>query len=383
MAETVLASASEKQIWTDKYFEEYVRTSRFLPYMGAGYNMPIVTKYELEEEAGKTINIPLLTRLTSAGVYNNGILEGKEEALGNYNQAISIQYIRNGVIVPKSTQYKTEINLLNAARPRLKTWSAENLRDWIIKVGMSSAWSGGVNYPMVPIYDVDGNVVRVAATETEKDAWLGNNTDRILFGSALSNRSGSDHSASLLNIDNTADKLTTGVAMLAKEMAENANPHIRPFQVDDAEGREYYVMFCGSRSFRDLQNDTAMIAANRDARAREAMGMNRNPLFQDGDLIYEGIIFRKVPEITSILTTSSAFSTAGAGGISVEPNFLCGAQAAAVVWGQQPTPITDLLPDYRFRPGVAIEELRGVEKLVFNNVQQGMVTVYTAGVASA
>ena len=90
--------------------------------------------------------------------------------------------------------------------------------------------------------------------------------------------------------------------MLAKELAENADPHIRPFQVDDPEAREYFVCFLGSRAFRDLQNDSAMIAANRDARAREAMGMDRNPLFQDGDLIYEGIIFRKVPEITQILT---------------------------------------------------------------------------------
>jgi N4-gp56 family major capsid protein len=382
MAETVLATGNEKQIWIDKFFEEYVRTSRFLPYMGAGYNMPIVTKYELEQEAGKTINIPLLTRLKAQGVYNNGILEGKEEAMGNYNMPISIQWIRNAVTVPKSTQYKTEINLLNAARPLLRTWSAENLRDWIIKVGMSSAWASGANYPMVQILDDDGNVVRAAADEGQKDTWLGNNLDRILFGNALANTSGTDHSASLANIT-TAMKMSTGIAMLAKELAVLANPHIRPFQVEDSEAREYFVMFLGQRAMRDLQNDTAMIAANRDARAREAMGMDRNPLFQDGDLIYDGIIFRCVPEITTILTTSSAFATASSTGTPIEPCFLCGAQAAAIAWGEQPTPVTDLLPDYRFRPGVAIQELRGVEKLVFNNVQQGMVTVYVAGSASA
>ncbi len=381
MTETVLLSANEKQIWDSKYFEEYVRTSRFLPYMGAGYSMPIVTKYELEQEAGKTINIPLLTRLKSAGVYNNGILEGKEEALGNYNMPVSIQWIRNGVTVPKSTQYKTEINLLNAARPRLKTWSAENLRDWIIKM-MSAFWYNGANYPAVAVYDVDGNTVRAAAGSTEKNAHLTANADRTLFGNALGNTVAGNFASSLSNVTSSM-KMSTGIAMLAKELAENADPHIRPFQVDDSEAREYFVCFLGSRAFRDLQNDSAMIAANRDARAREAMGMDRNPLFQDGDLIYEGIIFRKVPEITQILTKSSAFATAGGSSISVEPGFLCGAQALAVAWGQQPTAITNLLPDYRFRPGVATEELRGVEKLVFNNVQQGMVNFYTAGVASA
>lgn len=381
MAETILASGNEKQIWITKYFEEYVRLSRLLSWMGAGYDMPIVTKYELQEESGKTINIPLITRLKSAGVYNDGVLEGKEEQLGNYNMPVSVQWVRNGVKVPKSTQYKTEINLLNAARPRLKTWSAENLRDWLIKM-LSAAWDTGVNYPMVPILDVDGNTVRAAATEANKDAWLLTNLDRVLFGNAVANTSGNDHSASLANIT-TAMKMSTPIAALAKELAQLADPHIRPIRVDDNEGREYFVALCGQRSFRDLSQDTAMVAANRDARAREGDAMDKNPLFQAGDLIWNGIIFREVPEITQILTKSTAFATAGSTSNPIEPVFFCGAQAATVAWGQQPTPITDLLPDYRFRPGVAIEELRGVEKLVFNNVQLGMVTVYVAGSASA
>jgi hypothetical protein len=382
MAETILASGSVKQIWIDKYFEEYVRVSRFLPYMGAGYNMPIVTKYELEQEAGKTINIPLLLRLKSQGVYNNGILAGKEDAIGNYNQPISVQYVRNAVTVPASTQYQTEINLLNAARPLLRTWSAENLRDWIIKVGMSSAIDANVGYPLVQIIDVDGNVIRPAATPTQKNNWLTANNDRILFGNAISNTVAGNFASSLASVT-TAMKMTVNIAMLAKELAQLADPHIRPFQVDDSEGREYFVMFLGQRSFRDLQNDTAMIAANRDARAREGNSMNKNPLFQDGDLLYDGIIFRQVPEITTILTKSAVLATAGATSNPVEPYFLCGAQAACIAWGQQPTPITDLLPDYRFRPGVAIQELRGVEKLFFNNVQQGMVSGFVAGSVSA
>ena len=67
-------------------------------------------------------------------------------------------------------------------------------------------------------------------------------------------------------------------------MAKLADPHIRPFKIDD--GREFFVMFIGSRAMRDLTQDATMINANRDARARESGGMNSNPLFQDGDLIY-------------------------------------------------------------------------------------------------
>ncbi len=33
MAEVQLASASEKQVWSQSYFKEYVRNTRFMPYM--------------------------------------------------------------------------------------------------------------------------------------------------------------------------------------------------------------------------------------------------------------------------------------------------------------------------------------------------------------
>ncbi len=38
----------------------------------------------------------------------------------------------------------------------------------------------------------------------------------------------------------------------------------------------------------------------------------------------------------------------------------------------------DMDKDYKFRPGVAIEELLGVKKLAYNGVQQGIVTIFVA-----
>jgi hypothetical protein len=99
--------------------------------------------------------------------------------------------------------------------------------------------------------------------------------------------------------------------------------------------------------------------------------MDKNPLFQDGDLMYDGILFREVPEIPHI-------TNAGASGTTdIEPNFLCGQEALAIAWGQTPSPKTET-NDYGFRPGVAIEELRGVKKLAFNGKQNGIVTLYTS-----
>ena len=382
MAETLLSSALEKQKWSSDYLAEYVRESGFLPYMGRKSSSIIMTKYELASENGKTINIPLVTKLTAAGVRGSGVLDGKEEQLGNYNCAVSVDWIRNAVKVPKSTQYKTEIDLLNAGRDMLKLWSSDTMRADLIKY-MAGPTVTTSSVPATDIVDSDGNVVVTGATAANFNTWCAANQDRILFGSALSNYSAT-HATGLGTVDSSQDKLTASVVSLAKRMAKAASPAIRPFRLED--GREYFVMFAGARSFRDLKADSVMVNANRDARAREGGGMNSNPLFQDGDLIYDGVIIRQIEEISTLITTSPIFVAAGGSSISVEPNFLCGQQAMAVAWGQEPTPVTDTRGDYQFRPGVAIEELRGISKLHFAtgsssaSKQHGMVTVYTSGV---
>jgi hypothetical protein len=54
-----------------------------------------------------------------------------------------------------------------------------------------------------------------------------------------------------------------------------------------------------------------------------------------------------------------------------------------MAFAQRPKPITDMTADYEAQPGVCIETIYGVEKLMNNSVQNGVVTVYTAGVADA
>lgn len=375
MSEVTLASSSQKQVWSTDYLKEYVRTSGFMPYMGKGTGSIFRIKSELQTEGGKTINIPLITRLKAAGVTGSQVLDGNEEDLGNYNAQIQVDWLRNGVRVPKSTSYLTEIDLWNAAKDNLRTWSAEKLRDALI------AALGSIVVPGADSSTQDTTVAYASATAAQRNTFGANNTDRILFGAVTTNYNATWATA-LANVDNTNDKMSSAIGSLAKRMAKLAgssststSPHIRPWTNPES-GREYYVMFCNPYAFRDLQLDTAMINANRDARAREGSSMDKNPLFQSGDLIYDGVIYREIPELTQL-----TIAGAGASSIDVAQNFLCGQSAVGIAWGQQPTPRSDMIKDYGFRPGTAIEELRGQRKISFNGVQYGMVSVFTAGVA--
>jgi hypothetical protein len=380
MAETILASASERQVWITKYFQEYVRQSRFMPYMSnSDINKGgiILTKFQYEEEAKRTINIPFIGRLKSSGTTGAMVLDGNEEELTNFNCPITIDWRRNGVRLPKSTTFRTEINLWDAAKDALRVWETEKLRDDIIHALCAA------------VVDLNGTAVPWdQATTAQQNTWLTQNPDRVLFGLLNSNLVAGNYASSIANVASAA-KCSSAMMGTAKRLAKTADPHIRPFRVEDGDGREYYVAFHGSRTFRDLKLDSNIIAANTGARAREGMGMEKNPIFQDGDLLYDGVIHREIPEIDSYcLNTNNpnggaVWTAAGSGACDLRPIFLCGGGSVGIAWGQEPTPRTDMIKDYGFRPGVAIEELLGVKKINFNGYQNGMVTIIAAAAADS
>jgi len=358
MAETILNAGLTISRWRKNYFREYTRESRFKPYMGRGNENIIVTMHELQTEAGKTIIVPFIGRLTGSGVSGSQVLEGNEEDLGSGNMPVSVDWRRNAVLVPKSEQYKTDIDLLDAAKPELKRWEAELLRADIIR-----------EFGAITVNDQAFSTIPYAtATEGQKDTWLGLNTDRIMFGAALSNTSGTDHSASLANIDTTADKANYAWVLKMKRIAKDAK--ITPYQSDQAAGQEWFVLFVGSRAFRDLEADPTIIDIDKSTRER---GIGKNPLFQGGDLLVRGVIIREEPEIP-------VYAGVGASGSDVQPSYLAGAGAIAVAWGQMPQSKSRLV-DYDFRKGVGIEELLGVKKIHESGVQRSVVTGYVSASA--
>lgn len=345
MAFTTVAAANTAELWDSNFFTQYVRSNRFKRYMGTDENSVIQLKDDLTKKSGDGITISLVTKLTGAGQTGNGLLEGNEEALGNYGHKIEVSTLRHAVAVTDNDQQFTEINLRDAGKSMLKLWAMEKLRtDIITALGSKSGTAYG------------------SASEAVKDAWLVANADRVLFGTGVG--SYTDHSADLLLVT-AGMTLSKSIVSKAKALAETANPIIRPVMYD--EDSENYVLFVGSGGFRDLKADLATVHA--DAMERGST----NPLWRDGDLMYDGVVIRKVPEITAI-------GTVGASSARVEPYYLCGAQALGVAWAQRTKSTTDVR-DYGFVKGVGIHEMRGVEKLVYDGTDHGVFTGYVGAVA--
>jgi N4-gp56 family major capsid protein len=385
MTTTSAQSGLTPQLWDDKFFTSYVRSNQFARYMGTSEYDMIQVKQDLTKKRGDSVTYALVNDLTGAGKTGSATLKGYEEAMMSRSQKVSVDLLRHAVTVHEWDEQKSAIDLRDAAKGQLRSWATKRMRNDIVNALKSI---NGVTYAYA------GNGTTTGTTEAQKDAWLVDNSDRVLFGASVSHASYTDHSADLALLTNADDKLTYSVVSLAKRLAKKASPAIRPIELNN--GEEWFVLFAGPLPFRDLKASLATIHA--DAAVRGA----QNPLFHDGDLMYDGVIIREIPEMGAAFNSTTDIGNGivgpgcletgkGYGAIDVATNFLCGAQALACAWAQRTTSRTDI-DDYGAQFGVAIQEIRGIKKLTFGKnsstdtsdlVDHGVLTLYTAAVADA
>lgn len=359
MANTTAATGLTPQQWDDKFYKEYLEENRFKREMGTSPNNIIQLKSDLTKKKGDSLTYALINRLTGAGVTGSSTLEGNEEAMESRSFKLTVDKIRNAVVVPEIEEQYSSIGLRNASKEVLKDWMMEKTRDDIITaLGMINGTAYG------------------SAAEAAKDAWLVDNSDRVLFGDAIGNGGYTDHSADLATIT-AAMTLGAAEVQLMKRIAQTASPKIRPIRTTEDE--RWYVLYVDSRCMRDLKADSTIAQANREAAARGAS----NPLFTGGDLIYDGVIIKEIPDIASL-------GGVGATSAAVSPAYFCGAQAIAVGWAKKTTTKTDER-DYGDKVGCAVEEIRGIAKITFGSgagdtddlKDHGVVTGYFGAAADA
>lgn len=381
MANTVIQDNNKLVRYTKQINREFVRENLFSPYMGTALNSIIRVRQELKQ-GGEQMNIPLVTKLRGEG-RGVGTLVGNEEAIDNYGMRLWIDWKRHAVVTKKSEQHKDSADIFGEAKPLLSDWGKELQRDHIIEAFMAlpteSAPAGLGSDDGDPV-----NGVRYEdASAGQRNAWNAANSDRVLYGSAVSNYNAT-HATALGNVDTSDDRFKRGIVGLAKRRMMNAQPSIRPFKTSD--GYEWFVAFAGTNAFRDLKADMDTIHQSAAPRS-----IANNPLYQDGDLVYDGVIIRQVPEISTFVTDVwTDLLTAGASSSRVEPVFFCGQQAMAFGWGQMAKPTFRKEDDYGFIKGVGTEMAYGVGKMFKKHPmagsdlkQWGVLTAFVSAPADA
>ena len=370
MTETVVSAAIRAKVWDTEFFKEYVRSNRFKRYMGSSENSIIQVKNDLTKKKGDAITIALVGALDADAGPNDGssTLVGFEKALPNDGHKITIGVVRDATVVNMEEEQASAIDIRDAGKVALKTLAMRYLRNSII-TALGSVQ--GVPY--------------ATATETQRDTWNTANADRILYGADASNRVAGDNSASIAVI---AAGETLNRAMVSKlkriaQDAENVNGDgIRP--VTYGEDEETFVLFAGTRAYRDLKLDLATVHSDAMARGKE------NPLFTGTTSLYwDGVVIREIPELA--VYTAVGADPDGAGALlagDIAPVYLCGAQALGVAWAQTTKSTLRKEDDYGFQHGVGFSEMRGVEKILYGQgtagaKDWGVVTGFVAAAADA
>jgi hypothetical protein len=366
MAVTTIQSNNKLIQFTRDINREFVRNNLFSPYMGEGLDAVIRLRQELKA-GGEQMNIPLVTKLQGQGV-GTGVLVGNEEKIDNYGMRLYLDWWRHAVVTTKAENQKDSADVFGIAKPLLSDRGKELLRDEIILALLALPTESAPAGLGTDVGQRINGILADGSTSAQRNTWLADNIDRVVFGNALSNGYSTTAIASVgsgLSAASGGQKLTATVVQLLKRRAELCSPKIRPYTTDD--GYEYYILFAGTYAFRDAKLDSTILNTSLYARPREGKagigGAPDQPIFQDGDLMYDGVIIRKVPEISTMVTNMSATWLSAAGSGRMEPVFLCGQQAAVVGYGQMARPTFRKEDDYGFITGAGVEMAYGVGKM--------------------
>jgi hypothetical protein len=357
MTQTVASTAVRAKQWDDGVFMEYVRESRFKRYMGSTENSIIQVQRDLTKKKGDGITFNLVGAL-DASSYNDGstTLVGNEKQMPNDGHKITVGVVRDAVVVNNMDEQASAFDIRNAARTMIKTHAAR-----LLKIATITA-----------LGSVQG-VAFASATAAQKNAWTAANSDRVIFGT-IANYNATFGTA--LDAITAGEKLTYELVGVIKRIAQGAKTAngdgIRPYRFGEDE--ETFVMFVGKNAFRDLRIDMEQKWENAQPRA------DTNPLFSGPtSILADGVVVREIPEIASITNT---------GGVRIEPVYLCGAQALGVAWAKTLRTTLRKEDDYGYQNGVGFEEIRAVDKILWNQGQStakdwGMVTGFVAAAADA
>jgi len=330
------------QAWSKEVMKEYLNHNPFYNFMGADSNSLIQTNEELTKQAGDAITVQLRSKLTGNGITGAGTLKGNEEDLIFHTQKVEVDTLRHGVVLKgEMSEKRVAFNLRNQARDALVDWACEKMKFDIIS----------------------------ALTDTS----VGRDRTRYIYGATDANWNDT-HATALANVDTATDKLSTKLISIAKRKAVlSGDRRVRPFQIKSKDGKyeEVFVLFAHPYAVRDLMEDVAFREVNTNSSVALA-----DSVFVHGQKVkgmWDGVMIVECDEMPLLAGT-------GAAGSDVAHCVLAGAQAACVAWGKK-TNYKEESDDYGHENGFAIDEIRGVEKLVFNGVDHGVVNVFVSSIA--
>ncbi|MGU3399235.1 N4-gp56 family major capsid protein [Brucellaceae bacterium D45D] len=344
------------KLWSKKLAHEVSKATAIAPLIGTSSNSIVQLKDETQKGAGDKVTFGLRRQLIGDGVTENQILEGNEEALSTYSDAIFINELAHAVRV------KNE-GTIDAQRVpfSLRQEALDGLTDWYSdRVSMMAFihWGGFT----APTINFEGRTVNLKPVHYGFNAPIAPSDNRIVRAAAAAN----DES---LTDDDVFDLTLIDKAV---EKAKLANPKIRPVRVD---GESVYVLYLHPTQVTSLRTNTSTGQWLDIQKAAYQGSRAKNPIF-DGSLgMYNSVVLREAEHVVQGVSSTGVLVP------NVRRAVLLGAQSAVTAFGMKANPNkykqVEELFDYQRELGVSAQTILGFKKTVFDGSDFGTIVIST------
>ncbi len=348
------SNALAVKLWEKILLQEALKTCWLGKFMGEGQDSIIQTKTQTSKSAGDQITVGLRMQLTGDGVAGDGTLEGNEEALVTYSDAVKIDQLRHAVrSAGKMSEQRVLFNVRNESKNGLRDWWAARIDLW------------GFN-------QLCGNTVQTDTRYTGMQAVTAPDSNHQLW-SSISGTITADESLASTDIFNLTliDRAVNRAKTLDVTTAAGLCP-IRPVMV---EGNEKYVLFLHPHQVTSLRTNTNT-GQWLDIQKAAIQGgqISKNPIYTGALAEYNGVVMHETVRVSLGVNSSSGVAVA-----STRRAVLCGAQAALMAFGQKSgqntMDWTEETFDYGNQMGVEAGMIAGLKKTRFNSLDFGSLVL--------
>lgn len=338
-----------QKAWSKKLATELQADTYVSKFTGKDTNALIQVKSELKKDAGDKITFGLRASLTGDGVGESESLEGNEETLQTYDDAVEVNELHHAVRVkPKGTisDQRVSFNARVEAKDGLKDWYSER-------------------YDQIFFNHICGY------TAQKSSKYNGNNT--ILAPSKIIRPNSRASDQALVS----GDKMSLDMVLKAKNAAMVSRGGLRRIRPLKIGGKKMFVMFIHPDQEYQLRSDAgAQGWTDIQMAALKGGDITENPIFTDALGVYNNVIFHSAEHITQ-----GVHSTSGEAVADTRRAALCGAQSVVMAGGKGYSDLghkwVEDTFDYGREVGVSCQSIFGMKKARFNSQDNGIVVVAT------
>lgn len=340
--------------WGKDLFMDALNETYFYKFQGTGPNSMIRVLTETSKRKGDTVTVPYVGQLSGLGKTENEALYGNEESSTYYNDALIINELWHatevkgqGTIDPQRVPF----DMRDAGRELLQMWFTQR-------------------YDVALFRHLCGYSISPAAS-----------TKLTLFNTPSAPSTNNKVLANAITVDESLTSVDTmSFSLIDKALlkAKLATPLVKPLMIG---GKKMYVAFLHPIQVRDLQTDTTV--GNWLDIQKAAMNggqISDNPIFTGALGVYKNVILHE-----SEYVTTGVHSSTSADVTTAYRAVLCGANAAAVAFGDEygdkQMSWREEVKDYGRVLGIGAGIICGVTKLTFNSADNGVIVMSTYGAA--